>query len=140
MEYSKTYTAKDEHIDFQNIMDGLYYPFYMEDCRHTFIKEVLGFDFIEEAQHGVNMVLSKYTLQFVRSLKKGDEFVVTCSPMVDKNNKTVLHFRQTILLNNKIVTKAVFSGTCVKAGGGRPFLPENLQEKLVGAPEWDGEL
>lgn len=140
MEYSKTYTVKDEHIDVQNIMDGLYYPFYMEDCRHAYIKEVLGFDFEEEARNGVNMVLSKYTLQFVRSLKKDDQFIVNCQLLVDKSNKAVLHFRQTILLNNKVVTKAIFSGTCVKAGGGRPFLPENLQEKLVGAPEWDGEL
>ena len=140
MEFIKTYTAKDEHIDFQNIMDGLYYPFYMEWARHDYIKEVLGFDFEEEAKNGVNMVLSKYTLQFVRSLKKGDEFQVTCRLMLDKNNKTVLHFKQTILLNNKVVTKAIFSGTCVKAGGGRPFLPENLLQKLTGAPEWDGEL
>jgi len=140
MEYTKTYTVKDEHIDVQNIMDGLYYPFYMEYCRHDYIREALGFDFEREALAGVNMVLSKYTLQFVRSLKKGDTFLVTCSPMLDKNNKSVLHFRQTILLNNKVVTKAVFSGTCVKAGGGRPFLPENLMEKLVDVPYWDGEL
>lgn len=139
MEFSKTYTAKDEHIDFQNIMDGLYYPFYMEWCRHDYIKEVLGFDFIKESENGVNMVLSKYTLQFVRSLKKGDEFIVTCSPMVDKTNKLVLHFKQTILLNNKVVTKAVFSGTCVGTNG-RPFLPQNLLEKLAAAPEWDGQL
>jgi acyl-CoA thioester hydrolase len=111
----------------------------MEWCRHDYIKEVLGFDFIKEAENGVNMVLSKYTLQFVRSLKKGDEFVVTCSPMVDKTNKSVLHFRQTILLNNKVVTKAVFSGTCVGTNG-RPFLPENLLNKLAGVPEWDGVL
>ena len=45
-----------------------------------------------------------------------------------------------ILLNNKIVTKAIFSGTCVKAGGGRPFLPESLLGRLAGVPEWDGEL
>lgn len=140
MEYSKTYTAKDEHIDVQNIMDGLYYPFYMEDCRHAYIKDELGFDFVAEAHNGVNMVLSKYTLQFVRSLKKGDTFIVTCSPMLDPSNRSVLHFRQTILLNNKVVTKAVFSGTCVKSTGGRPFLPENLLEKLAGAPEWNGEL
>jgi acyl-CoA thioester hydrolase len=140
MEYSKTYTVKDEHIDVQNIMDGLYYPFYMEYCRHDYIREVLGFDFEEEAKNGVNMVLSKYTLQFVRSLKKGDEFIVTCSPLLDKTNKAVLHFQQTNLLNNKVVTKAVFSGTCVKAGGGRPFLPGNLLEKLAGAPEWNGEI
>jgi acyl-CoA thioester hydrolase len=140
MEYSKTYTVKDEHIDVQNIMDGLYYPFYMEYCRHDYIREVLGFDFVTEAHNGVNMVLSKYTIQFVRSLKKGDSFIVTCSPLLDKSNKSVLHFKQAILLNNKIVTKAVFSGTCVKAGGGRPFLPENLLEKLAGVTEWDGEL
>lgn len=140
MEYSKTYVVKDEHIDVQHIMDGLYYPFYMEYCRHDYIREVLGFDFEEEAKKGINMVLSKYTLQFVRSLKRGDEFIVTCSPMLDRNNKSVLHFRQTILLNNKVVTKAVFSGTCVKAGGGRPFLPDHLLEQLSGAPEWNGEL
>lgn len=140
MEYSKTYTVKDEHIDVQNIVDGLYYPFYMEWCRHDFVREVLGFDFEEEAHKGNNMVLSRYTLQFVRSLKKGDTFQVTCSPMLDKSNKAVLHFRQTIMLNNKVVTKAVFSGTCVKAGGGRPFLPEGLLTKLTDAPEWDGEL
>ena len=140
MEYTKTYTVKDEHIDVQNIMDGLYYPFYMEYCRHDFIREVLGFDFEKEALAGVNMVLSRYTLQFVRSLKKGDTFQVTCAPLLDKNNKSVLHFRQTILLNNKIVTKAVFSGTCVKSTGGRPYLPDNLLEKLADIPVWDGEL
>ena len=130
MEYSKTYTVKDEHIDVQNIMDGLYYPFYMEYCRHDYIREVLDFDFVTEAHNGVNMVLSKYTIQFVRSLKKGDSFIVTCKAFLDENNKSVLNFDQTILLNNKIVTKATFSGTCVKASGGRPFLPENLLDKL----------
>ena len=140
MEYVKTYTVKDEHIDVQNIVDGLYYPFYMENCRHDYIREMLGFDFETEARNGVNMVLSRYTLQFVRSLKKGDTFQVSCSPLRDKTNKAVLHFKQTILLNNKIVTKAVFSGTCVRSTGGRPFLPETLTEKLADAPEWDGEL
>ncbi|GGA95907.1 acyl-CoA thioesterase [Puia dinghuensis] len=140
MEYVKTYTVNDEHIDIQNIVDGLYYPFYMEYCRHEYIREVLGFDFETEARNGVNMVLSRYTLQFVRSLKKGDTFQVTCSPLRDKTNKAVLHFKQTILLNNKIVTKAVFSGTCVRSTGGRPFLPEALTEKLADVPEWDGEL
>src|ERR1700733_10165636 len=59
MEFTKTYIVNDEHIDFQNIMDGLYYPFYMEYCRHDYIREALGFDFIAEAKNGVNMVLSK---------------------------------------------------------------------------------
>ncbi|HTJ11930.1 MAG TPA: thioesterase family protein [Dinghuibacter sp.] len=140
MAYTKTYTVKDEHIDVQNIMDGLYYPFYLEWCRHDFIREALGFDFEAEARAGVNMVLSEYRLKFIRSLKSGDVFQVTCDPLRDKTNKAVLHFRQTILLNNKVVVKAVFSGTCVKATGGRPFLPEGLSARLAEVPEWDGEL
>ena len=54
--YHKTYTVKDEHIDVQDIMDGLYYPFYMEDCRHAFIKDTLGFDLEEAQAQGLELV------------------------------------------------------------------------------------
>src|SRR5438067_10151118 len=84
MEYSKTYVAKDEHIDVQEIMDGLYYPFYMEYCRHDYIREILGFDFETEAKNGIYMVLSNYSISFLRSLKKRDEFKVTCALYTDK--------------------------------------------------------
>lgn len=134
MEYTKTYVVKDEHIDVQQIMDGLYYPFYMESCRHDFIREVLGFDLAEEAEKGVYMVLSQYTIKFLRSLKKGDEFTVTCDMYADAAGQPRLHFKQSIVLNKKIMTTAVFTGTCVPATGGRPFLPENIQQKLQGLP------
>lgn len=134
MEYVKEYTVKPEHIDVQNIMDGLYYPFYMEYCRHDFIKDVLGFSLEEEAQKGINMVLSQYTIQFVRSLKRDDKFTVTCQLMADGTGKPQIHFEQKIMLNNKVVTKAVFTGTCVPATGGRPFLPDAIKEKLKDAP------
>ena len=134
MEYVKEYTVKPEHIDVQNIMDGLYYPFYMEYCRHDFIKDVLGFSLEEEAHKGVNMVLSSYTIQFVRSLKKDDKFTVTCQLLKEKSEKPQIHFEQKILLNGKLVTKAVFTGTCVPATGGRPFLPEAIKELVKDAP------
>ncbi|GAA4323891.1 hypothetical protein GCM10023149_25140 [Mucilaginibacter gynuensis] len=130
MEYSKSYIVKDEHIDVQGIMDGLYYPFYMEWCRHDFIRDVLGFDFETEAKNGVYMVLSSYSLHFLRSLKKGDEFTVTCSVYRDRIGMPKLHFKQAILLNNKAMAKAVFSGTCVPASGGRPYLPESVLVRL----------
>ena len=57
MEYAIEYTVNDKHIDVQGIMDGLYYPFYMEECRHNFAKEFLGIDLAEEAKKGVNIVL-----------------------------------------------------------------------------------
>lgn len=30
MDYSKEYAVNDEHIDVQEIMDGLYYPFFVD--------------------------------------------------------------------------------------------------------------
>lgn len=84
MEYQKIYKVKAEHIDVQGIMDGLYYPFYMEWCRHDFIREILGFDFETEAINGVYMVLSSYSINFIRSLKQDDEFSVICQVFKDK--------------------------------------------------------
>ncbi len=138
MEYTKDYIAKEEHIDVQNIMDGLYYPFYMEYCRHDYIREVLGFDFEEQARNGVHMVLSGYKIQFLRSLKKGDHFTVTCTLYADPAGQPRLHFKQSIILNGKVMTKAVFTGTCVPASGGRPYLPAAMLEKTAGAPVLDG--
>jgi acyl-CoA thioester hydrolase len=140
MEYSKVYTVKEEHIDVQGIMDGLYYPFYMEYCRHDYIREVLGFDFEEQAEKGVYMVLSQYKINFLRSLKKDDVFSVTCAVYTDKDNLPRLHFKQSIVLNGKVMTKAIFTGTCIPAAGGRPYLPANLQEKFEDAPQLDVEV
>jgi acyl-CoA thioester hydrolase len=130
MEFTKTYIAKKEHIDIQGIMDGLYYPFYMEYCRHDFIREVLGFDFEEEAKNGIYMVLSQYTIKFIRSLKENDEFIVSCEVFTDAANQPRLHFKQAIKLNGKLMTTGIFTGTCIPASGGRPYLPDNIQEQL----------
>jgi acyl-CoA thioester hydrolase len=140
MEYSKNYIVKEEHIDVQGIMDGLYYPFYMEYCRHDFIREILGFDFEEQANNGVFMVLSSYKINFLRSLKKDDNFTVTCTLFKDKDNLPRLHFKQAIILNGKVMTKAVFTGTCIPATGGRPYLPANLLEKFEDAALLDVEV
>ena len=134
MEYSKQYTVDPAHIDVQGIMDGLYYPFYMEYCRHDFIREVLGFDLEEQAGKGVFMVLSQYTIKYLRSLKKDDTFSVTCTLYADKAGQPRLHFKQTIVMNNKIMTSAVFTGTCIPATGGRPYLPEGMQALIADAP------
>jgi len=134
MEFIKKYTVNEAHIDVQNIVDGLYYPFYMEDCRHAFIREVLGFDFETEARNGVYMILSHYSIKFVRSLKKGDEFTVSCSLFRDSSGLPRLHFKQIIMHNNKVMTKGFFTGTCIPANGWRPYLPKAILEMLEEVP------
>ncbi|MFH7018838.1 acyl-CoA thioesterase [Flavobacterium sp. FlaQc-47] len=137
MEYSKNYTAADEHIDVQEIMDGLYYPFYMEECRHAYIKEVLGFDFVQQAEQGVFMVLSEYSIKFIRSLKRNDNFDVTCAVFTDAKGLPRLHFKQSIVKNGKVMASGVFTGTCIPATGGRPYIPEELKANFADAQELD---
>ncbi len=140
MEYTKEYKVKDEHIDVQGIMDGLYYPFYMEDCRHRFAKEVMGFDIEQEALKGINMVLSQYTIKFLRPLRKDDNFTVTCCLYSDKDGKPKFYLKQRIMMNNKIMTEGVFTATCVPATGGRPFVPENLIPQIQASRVLEGLL
>ncbi len=128
--YTKTYTVNDAHIDFQGIMDGLYYPFYLEQCRHEFVKEILEFDMVKAAQEGVLLVLSNYSIKFLRSLGKQDVFEVTCSVHPDEDQKNQVHFKQSIVRNGKKITDAIFTATCVRSGGGRAFLPEELFVKV----------
>lgn len=135
MEYIKEYTVKEEHIDFQGIMDGLYYPFYMEDCRHQFGKDVLGFDIEFAAKEGINMILSEYTIKFHRSLLKDDSFTVNCELFSDSEGSPKFYLKQEIRRNKKLITSAVFTATCVKATGGRPFIPEYLLNKINAAPK-----
>ena len=76
--FSKMYEVDEDHIDFQEVVDGLYYTFYMEWARHAFMKEALGIDIEEEFSQGRIYMVLEYTLRFRQSLKKGDRMEVTC--------------------------------------------------------------
>ncbi len=138
MQFELGYTAKEEHIDFQGIMDGLYYPFYLEDCRHKFIEEAMKFDMKAESALGTNMVLAQYIIKFIRPLKKGDKFIATCSAHPDKAEKPVFHLRQTLVKDGKLVVAAFFTATCVPAAGGRPFIPASVASFLASSEATEG--
>lgn len=126
--YSETAHIKDEHIDFQGILDGLYYPFYMEKVRHNFMREVYGIDIIKAAQEGNLYVLLSYELKFRNPLKKNDTVEVTCELKTISTLK--FGFNQKMISNDKICAEADFICTCIPASGGRPFLPKELKNVL----------
>jgi acyl-CoA thioester hydrolase len=128
--FSVEMDVKDEHIDFQGIVDGLYYPWYMEVVRHRFVKEVLGVDMEAAAREGLNWVLAEYTLKFKSSLKKGDRVTVTCELKPIEGSRSRFGFHQTIVRDGKVAAEALFTATCVPAAGGRPFIPEGVLSKL----------
>lgn len=128
--FSVEMDIKDDHIDFQGIVDGLYYPWYMEVVRHRFVKEVLGVDIEVAAKDGFNWVLAEYTLKFKAPLKKGDRVTVTCELKPIEGSRSRFGFHQTILRDGKVAAEGSFTATCVPAAGGRPFIPEGVLSKL----------
>ncbi|MNY76336.1 hypothetical protein D3C86_2158920 [compost metagenome] len=45
-----------------------------------------------------------------------------------------LHFKQSILKNGKVMASALFTGTCIPASAGGPYLPEELKANFADAP------
>lgn len=126
--FEKHYSIKDEHVDFQGVVDGLYYPFYMEWCRHAFMKDVIGLDIEKEFEMGHIHMILEYTIKFKKSLKQGDNITVTCEvKKADKKNRVM--FIQQILVEGICFSEATFLATCLV--NGRPSIPNQVIEALT---------
>jgi len=63
----------------------------MEDCRHQFLKDVLGLDIGEQDANGVNIVLTRYTLRFKRPHLVKPTLMLTvfrCFILLRRSNET----------------------------------------------------
>lgn len=126
--FSKMYDVDEGHIDFQGVVDGLYYPFYMEWARHAFMKEALGIDIEEEFTQGRIYMVLDYSLRFRQSLKKGDRIEATCQ--LERNVKrNRVNFYQQIRFEGVICAEATFTATCLL--NGRPSMPEAVMNALT---------
>ncbi|QIM42696.1 acyl-CoA thioesterase [Leclercia adecarboxylata] len=126
--FSKMYDVDEGHIDFQGVVDGLYYPFYMEWARHAFMKEALGIDIEEEFTQGRIYMVLDYSLRFRQSLKKGDRIEVT-SQLVRNVKRNRVNFYQQIRVEGVICAEATFTATCLL--NGRPSIPEAVMNALA---------
>ncbi|KHJ66525.1 thioesterase [Pantoea rodasii] len=126
--FVKHYDVDEKHIDFQGVVDGLYYPFYMEWTRHAFMREALGIDIEEEFKQGKLYMVLEYSLRFRKSLVKGDNVEVTC--VLEKNEKrNRVNFVQQIKVDGNVYADATFVATCLV--NGRPSMPEAVLNALA---------
>lgn len=126
--FVKHYDVDENHIDFQGVVDGLYYPFYMEWTRHAFMREALGIDIEEEFKQGKLYMVLEYSLRFRKSLVKGDNVEVACA--LEKNEKrNRVNFVQQIKVNDVVYADATFVATCLS--NGRPSMPEAVLNALA---------
>lgn len=125
--FSKHYEVDESHIDFQGVVDGLYYPFYMEWTRHAYMREALGIDIEEEFRQGKLYMVLEYSLRFRKSLQKGDSVEVTCQ--LERNEKrNRVNFAQQIKVDGVVYAEATFVATCL--ANGRPSMPEAVTSAL----------
>ncbi|SMG60653.1 acyl-CoA thioesterase [Cedecea sp. NFIX57] len=127
--FTKKYAVMREHIDFQDVMDGLYYPFYMEWCRHAFMEECLGIDIKEEATKNNMYILTEYKIRFKKSIRADAKLTVTCC-LKESEKRSRFYFEQKIIIDDTEYAEAVFEATCI-GPSGRPYIPTAVTNHLI---------
>ncbi|HBW6183534.1 TPA: acyl-CoA thioesterase [Klebsiella pneumoniae] len=126
--FIKKFAVDEKHVDFQGVVDGLYYPFYMEWTRHAYMKDELGLDLEAEFKEGRLHMILEYSMKFRKSLLKDHNMEVTCQ--LQKNEKrNRVNFVQQILVDGVVFAEATFVATCLV--NGRPSVPDVVQNAIV---------
>jgi acyl-CoA thioester hydrolase len=120
--------VRDYECDMQGVVNNAVYQNYLEHTRHEFLKS-RGLDFARLTEQGVIVVVVRADLQFKKSLRSGDEFVVTVLPVLQSPVRLV--FEQTIkkVGDGQLMLSASITTTSVNSRG-RPYFPVELQALL----------
>jgi len=125
--FSKSYTVDPSHIDFQGVMDGLYYPFYFEWARHAYLYEGLGIDIEQLFEQGQQYVVLEYHLKFRKSLRRGDEITVSCELEAHEKSNRV-NVVEKMVHDGAVCAEGTFVCTCLDKG--RPTIPAVIRDLL----------
>lgn len=114
--------VRDYECDLQGIVNNAVYQNYLEHARHVFLKSH-GLDFAALSAAGTNLVVVRIELDYLRSLRSGDRFVVTVA--VRPVSRLRFGVEQEIfrLPERTPVLHGLVIGTALNAQG-RPFPPE----------------
>lgn len=106
--------VRDYECDVQGVVNNANYQHYLEHARHEFL-EYIGGNFSQMHTQGVDLMVSKITLEYKRPLRGGDRFVV-CINTQRKGAKLV--FLQDIynLADGVLVLKGELDIICLKDG------------------------
>ena len=106
--------VRDYECDVQGVVNNANYQHYMEHTRHEFL-ESIGGSFSHLHEEGVDLMVSKITIEYKRPLRGGDSFVV-CINMERRGAKLV--FVQDIYnkANGVLAAKGLVDIVCLKNG------------------------
>lgn len=106
--------VRDYECDIQGVVNNANYQHYLEFARHEFLEQIGG-SFSKMHDDGLDMMLSKITMEYKRPLRGGDRFVV-CINVQRKGAKLV--FLQDIynLADDTLALKGEVDVICLKNG------------------------
>lgn len=121
--------VRDYECDLQGIVNNAVYQNYLEHARHEYLKS-RGLDFAEIARQGLNLVVVRVELDYLRSLTSGDRFVIRLR--AEQVSRLRFAFVQDIyrLPDETPILRGRIIGSGVSASG-RPCLPAELVQQII---------
>lgn len=121
--YSIEIIVRDYECDQQNIVNNAVYQNYLQHARHEYGRSV-GLDWLDLSSRGLNLVLRRAELDYLRPLHPGDKVRVTVKP--SRKGKFRFYFEQEILLlpDESPIMRAFITVACVVEG--KPAAPKEL--------------
>ncbi|MGJ8688171.1 MAG: acyl-CoA thioesterase [Gammaproteobacteria bacterium] len=128
-EFAVDMQVRDYECDLQGIVNNAVYQNYLEHARHQFLK-TRDVDFVALTATGVHVMVIKAELNYLRSLRPGDEFAV--SVVTERVSRLRMGFKQSITLKScgTVVMNAYLTVAAIDARG-KPCFPESLQRLLM---------
>ncbi len=119
--------VRDYELDLQGIVNNSVYMNYLEHARHEFLNDC-GINFNQLHLDGYDAVVIRAEIDYKKSLKSGDEFVVKTTARREGRLKIV--FQQQIIsnLDQTIYINASIFTACIHKN--KPVEPVFILEKL----------
>lgn len=96
-------SVRDYECDMQGIVNNAVYLNYFEHARHEYLHHI-GVDFKSLFLQNIVLVATRIEIDYKRSLKSGDTFMVTVK--LDKPSAVRYVFDQEILIGSNVMTSA----------------------------------
>jgi len=128
-QFKLEFSVRDYECDLAAMVNNASYLNYIEHTRHEFLKSK-NIDFAQLADQGIYLVVLRVELDYLYSLRSGDQFYVGTN--IERISRLRFGFHQDIyrLPDEKPVLKAKVIGTAVNESG-KPILPKELAQILV---------
>ncbi|KMT66445.1 acyl-CoA thioesterase [Catenovulum maritimum] len=125
--YQLEMQVRDYECDMQGIVNNSVYMNYLEHARHEFLK-MKGIDFAALATQGINLVVIRAEVDYLKSLQSSDSFKVAVNWSLSSRLKVC--FEQSIInQNNENIMRAKIYATALNTKG-RPKIPEEIAKAI----------